>query len=1183
MTVRKLFLSIALMAAALVSALGQSTMTVTSSTIEDLSGSPLATGQACFLATDNQGNPISSRAPASGQFMRRAKCVTVTAGALTVTLPNTALTSTANLCLQLTVTDTSNGQVVLDKGYECLQPSPTAYWCASAACNLDNFTPNNAPNVAVTAGPPGPGCSTGTGTCVMTVPIQLPADPTAALNAATKQYVDSHAGSSATATASQMAWTDVAAWGDSLTYGTGAMGAASGTPYPSQLAALMGVSVFNGGVGGNTSTQIATRMLATPSLFGAFTVIWAGRNNYTDQSTVLADIARMVAALPTPKRCLVVGIINGNGEPSGGGGYTQILADNAALAAIYTGPSNGTCGFLDIRSYLVSQYNSGNAADVIDHGNDVPPFSLRGVDNFGVLSSDISTSGQTTFTTVSVISNGFIVSLGSELMLVTSVSGGGPYTVTVTRGYAGTTPATYTSGTAYSATDSLHLGNAGYAIVAAQDAAWIAANDVPPSGLVNVAYIKTLFGAPPAMGNILPLPWSLTSVANFGAWKSTYPTGWPVSIYGPSGITSFTGTSQMGLAVGGNTSLTDWGGIDFVAPTSSTLPVGRIAVQATASGSVMHFGTTSNWANGVTTDALSLNQYGDVVAGSYTNHNSMTGTTPAQFTLKGGIGSSGNITAIDFVNTGITANPIGRFAMVYTPSGATFHWGLSTNWTTGITADLMQLDQAGNLTVAGSVNGIAPPTFGAGVTNHTVTTADAGNYVTSSGVSGGFTLPTMAASPSTGPYNLFNNDSTNSIPITGAVHGIPATLGPREGVTVVNYGGANWWGVGRFSPILSVASGGTGTATPGLVAGTNITLSGAFPNQTINSSGGYSLPAATSSTLGGVMPDGTTIANSSGAISVAALGTPTSGVITNLTGTCTSCSVGGNAATATSANAVNSNTFPASGGFTSGGIPYYSSTSAESPSALLTHYGLVYGGGAGGAPVSMAACGANLPVVGSATAPGCSTIGYPSSASAYGFVYMSNSTQMATTAALTSNALVKAGSSSAPAASTLIDDGTKIVTTEPLYSATGSVTLSPATGIGTGSWVTTNVAFPTTSATTARIYRGMCMIRWQQITAVSTVQFAIGAGSAPTALYVTSQTSAGAYSAPYPTANITSTTQTAITATITPSNFNTDYMTMIYVLASEPATAATITIYGQSGSNTDTLTVQPGSFCSWLP
>jgi hypothetical protein len=38
--------------------------------------------------------------------------------------------------------------------------------------------------------------------------------------------------------------------------------------------------------------------------------------------------------------------------------------------------------------------------------------------------------------------------------------------------------------------------------------------------------------------------------------------------------------------------------------------------------------------------------------------------------------------------------------------------------------------------------------------------------------------------------------------------------------------------------IVAVANGGTGTATPSLVAGTNVTITGSFPNQTINATGG---------------------------------------------------------------------------------------------------------------------------------------------------------------------------------------------------------------------------------------------------------------------------------------------------------------------------------------------------------
>jgi len=54
--------------------------------------------------------------------------------------------------------------------------------------------------------------------------------------------------------------------------------------------------------------------------------------------------------------------------------------------------------------------------------------------------------------------------------------------------------------------------------------------------------------------------------------------------------------------------------------------------------------------------------------------------------------------------------------------------------------------------------------------------------------------------------------------------------------------------------IVAVANGGTGTTTPALVAGTNVTITGTWPNQTINSTGGG----------GGMVYPGAGIANSTG-------------------------------------------------------------------------------------------------------------------------------------------------------------------------------------------------------------------------------------------------------------------------------------------------------------------------------
>jgi hypothetical protein len=51
-------------------------------------------------------------------------------------------------------------------------------------------------------------------------------------------------------------------------------------------------------------------------------------------------------------------------------------------------------------------------------------------------------------------------------------------------------------------------------------------------------------------------------------------------------------------------------------------------------------------------------------------------------------------------------------------------------------------------------------------------------------------------------------------------------------------GAVAWDATHSFTGILDVANGGTGTATPALVAGTNVTITGTWPNQTIAASGG---------------------------------------------------------------------------------------------------------------------------------------------------------------------------------------------------------------------------------------------------------------------------------------------------------------------------------------------------------
>jgi hypothetical protein len=64
-------------------------------------------------------------------------------------------------------------------------------------------------------------------------------------------------------------------------------------------------------------------------------------------------------------------------------------------------------------------------------------------------------------------------------------------------------------------------------------------------------------------------------------------------------------------------------------------------------------------------------------------------------------------------------------------------------------------------------------------------------------------------------------------------------VGDGLGVTNVTAGAVQWTNVtARPSLPLAVTNGGTGTNAPALIAGTNVTVTGTWPNQTINASSG---------------------------------------------------------------------------------------------------------------------------------------------------------------------------------------------------------------------------------------------------------------------------------------------------------------------------------------------------------
>ena len=115
----------------------------------------------------------------------------------------------------------------------------------------------------------------------------------------------------------------------------------------------------------------------------------------------------------------------------------------------------------------------------------------------------------------------------------------------------------------------------------------------------------------------------------------------------------------------------------------------------------------------------------------------------------------------------------------------------------------------------------------------------------------------------------------------GASYTLNDPLGTPVSVTLTNATGLPL--TTGTTGILPVAKGGTGTATPALVAGTNVTVSGTWPNQTINASSSGTVTAVTG-TAPVVSSGGTTPAISMPAATSAANGYMTSTYAAKLDG-----------------------------------------------------------------------------------------------------------------------------------------------------------------------------------------------------------------------------------------------------------------------------------------------------------
>ena len=164
-------------------------------------------------------------------------------------------------------------------------------------------------------------------------------------------------------------------------------------------------------------------------------------------------------------------------------------------------------------------------------------------------------------------------------------------------------------------------------------------------------------------------------------------------------------------------------------------------------------------------------------------------------------------------------------------------WGSTTNTNIGTAVEQAIVGMA-TLTSANFTTNVATLTL----TN--VNTAQNARalclVISAASLSGAGTLNVPAIQK---PYLIINNDSfAVTVKVTGQT-GVSVPAGKR---TVVYNNGTDvgnqidYLSTLALGTALPVTSGGTGTTTPNLVAGTNVTLSGTWPNQTINAIGGGS-------------------------------------------------------------------------------------------------------------------------------------------------------------------------------------------------------------------------------------------------------------------------------------------------------------------------------------------------------
>jgi len=102
-----------------------------------------------------------------------------------------------------------------------------------------------------------------------------------------------------------------------------------------------------------------------------------------------------------------------------------------------------------------------------------------------------------------------------------------------------------------------------------------------------------------------------------------------LEVVGPASVTSFTGSTALGVRITGSTSTNDYSGIDFSASTQA--PRARIGAYYSNSGSYLVFGTSNSYASGITNSAMTIDYNGNITGSAQIKAFGSTGTNAGAF------------------------------------------------------------------------------------------------------------------------------------------------------------------------------------------------------------------------------------------------------------------------------------------------------------------------------------------------------------------------------------------------------------------------------------------------------------------------------------------------------------------------------------------------------------------------